>query len=270
MSAEIASEPLATATVALTIWGERFQARITVPAAPTSYSRLLPVFRGLADSLVGVGVDRAEASGEKIACSKGCWACCRQLIGVSPAEARQLRALLDGLPEPVRTRIRNRFETALQRVSEAGLLDRLSSTDTPPPGTLEPFLLEYFHLGIACPFLEDEACTIYDDRPISCREYLVTSDPVHCALPSARTVSCVPIPARVSAALCRIGGRSDDSKRRWVPLLLAPEWAERNPDESPERSGPDLLREFFEELLGESSKLWPTVGEGMGREESGL
>ena len=36
---------------------------------------------------------------------------------------------------------------------------------------------EYFQLGIPCPFLEEESCSIYHDRPITCREYLVTSPP---------------------------------------------------------------------------------------------
>ena len=41
--------------------------------------------------------------------------------------------------------------------------------------------LEYWALKIACPFLENESCSIYKDRPIACREYLVVTDPKHCA-----------------------------------------------------------------------------------------
>ncbi len=55
---------------------------------------------------------------------------------------------------------------------------RASRTKTPSRSARR-----YFHLGIACPFLEDESCSIHADRPISCREYLVTSPAVNCADP---------------------------------------------------------------------------------------
>jgi Fe-S-cluster containining protein len=34
---------------------------------------------------------------------------------------------------------------------------------------------------MACPFLENDSCSIYLDRPIRCREFLVTSDARYCA-----------------------------------------------------------------------------------------
>jgi Fe-S-cluster containining protein len=34
-----------------------------------------------------------------------------------------------------------------------------------------------------CPFLEDESCSIHPDRPLVCREYLVTSPAELCAGP---------------------------------------------------------------------------------------
>jgi hypothetical protein len=35
---------------------------------------------------------------------------------------------------------------------------------------------------------------------------------------------------------------------RWVPLILAPEWAEAHPDDPPPKSGPELLRELLDHL----------------------
>ena len=40
------------------------------------------------------------------------------------------------------------------------------------------------------------------------------------------------------------------SESRWVPLVLALEWNEANPDDPPDRSGPDLLRELIQHLTG--------------------
>lgn len=39
----------------------------------------------------------------------------------------------------------------------------------------------YFALGIPCPFLVDDSCGIHPARPLACREYVVASDPTHCA-----------------------------------------------------------------------------------------
>ena len=38
----------------------------------------------------------------------------------------------------------------------------------------------YFAAGIPCPFLEEERCGVYDERPVVCREYAVTSPPELC------------------------------------------------------------------------------------------
>jgi Fe-S-cluster containining protein len=243
-------EPTATATIALAIQGEQFEARVTVPSGPTSYSTLLPVFRALAEAIVKVGVEHSKGEGKTVSCAKGCGACCRQLVPISATEARGIRALLDGLPEPRQSEIRGRFLAARRRLEEAGLLDRLLSSRSFDPGASEPFGLEYFHLGVPCPFLEEEACSIYEERPIACREYLVTSDPLHCARPSAQTVACVGIASRVSTALCRLD-RKEEPGRSWIPLIVAPEWAERNPSEKPPRPGPDLLRDLIGQLTAE-------------------
>ena len=36
----------------------------------------------------------------------------------------------------------------------------------------------------------------------------------------------------------------------WVPLVVAPEWADAHPDESAARPGPEIVGEFFGTLTG--------------------
>jgi Fe-S-cluster containining protein len=240
-------DKLASATIRFEIDGDRFEAGVTVPAGLVPPSRLLPTFRGLAEALVGVGVEKAAAEGLSISCAKGCGACCRQLVPVSPTEAGAIAELVDRMPPERREVIRRRFADARERVAAAGLLERLTGAVPVDASEYDRFGLEYFRLGIACPFLEDEACSIYEERPIACREYLVTSDPVHCASPSRETVACVRLPARVSNALGRIGP-GGVAGRPWVPLILAPEWAGANPEPPPSRTGPELVEEVVRHL----------------------
>jgi Fe-S-cluster containining protein len=238
-----------TVTIELqfSIGGERVQAKIPVPAGPTRPRIMLPVFQALGDLVVGQAVKAVEQKGQSISCKAGCGACCRQLVPITPTETYNLRDVIEAMPEPRRSEIRARFAEARRKLEEAGLLDRLLKPET-IGSDVRAVGMEYFRLGIACPFLEAESCSIYPDRPIACREYVVTSPAEECAAPAPEKVACVPMPAKVSAAVADLGVTEETRFTRWVPLVLAPEWTESHPEETAERTGPDLLKELFERL----------------------
>src|SRR5262249_59780961 len=85
--------------------------------------------------------------------------------------------------------------------------------------------VRYFLQAIPCPFLEEEACSIYAERPLSCRDYVVTSPPENCSLPTPETVRRVPLAINMWQATHGTV-QSAGAQRPWVPLALAPEWAE--------------------------------------------
>jgi hypothetical protein len=97
--------------------------------------------------------------------------------------------------------------------------------------------------------LEDESCTIHPERPIACREYLVTSPPEHCAHREVGQVEGVKLPASVWTAIARLEPIETGAKSLpWVPLILALEWAEAHPDEPPGQPAADLVRRLFENV----------------------
>ena len=110
---------------------------------------------------------------------------------------------------------------------------------------------EYFRLGIACPFLEEESCSIHPDRPVRCREILVTSPAEHCADPDHNAVHTVETPARASNALMRMDDRAGEPYLHWVPLVLALRWAAAH-DETAPRPGTEWLQRFLQ-MLGKGS-----------------
>jgi Fe-S-cluster containining protein len=225
---------------------------------------MLPVFRSIAEVVIDQGVKKAEAAGEKVSCKKGCGACCRQLVPISEMEARQIRDLVDELPEARRSEVRARFADARRRLQEAGLLDKLEHPERFQDGELRPLGLQYFAQGIACPFLAEESCSIHPERPIACREYLVTSPAEECARPNPESVRCVPLAGKVSNAVIRLAGQRSERFIPWVPLILAPDWAEAHPEEPPPRPGPEFVRAVFENLTGgkvpDSAKVVPESG----------
>jgi Fe-S-cluster containining protein len=237
-----------TASVDLNISGRKLHLEMTLPTAPTRPMKLLPLFQSLADSIVGIGVENAEAAGLRVSCRAGCGACCRQLVPISKTEAHRLREVVDEMPEARRAEILSRFGAAHEKLQAAGLMERLEARGFATKQEAAAFGLEYFAQGIACPFLEAESCSIYPDRPVSCREYLVTSPAENCARPSPQTVRCVPMPGHVSTSLSRLGAPSAAGRAPWVPLILALQWAAGHPDEPPARPGPEVVREVFSRL----------------------
>jgi Fe-S-cluster containining protein len=238
--------------VGMKVWDDDVEMELTLPAAPARLESLLPVFQKVADSLVGLAVERAGAEGRVVSCKKGCGACCRQLVPISEVEARRIGRLVEELPEPRRTEVRARFTRARERLAEAGLLSKLENRQEGfVEGEVASFGLAYFHVGIPCPFLEEESCSIYADRPTVCREYLVTSPAVNCADPKAGLIDKVEPPVRVWTALARAGSTGPPARFiPWVPLVLAPDWASAHPDASEPRPVEEVFRGVFEELAG--------------------
>jgi len=231
-----------------TIQGESFRLafRVTVPAGLAQQRDLLPVARALSDAVVGETGKALEAAGEPIACTRGCAACCRNLIALSEVEARRLRELVLQLPEPRRAALQARFAEARERADSAGLLQKLQAADQWTEADYAALVRTYFDEQIACPFLEAEACSIYAERPIACREYLVTSPAAHCARPGSEGVRRVRLPLPIFNAVARWQvppqGHFLES---WVPLILALEWAEAHPDDPPPKPGLQLLQELL-------------------------
>jgi Fe-S-cluster containining protein len=242
-------EPLVGVEVELGCPEWQMRTTINVTPGPMRVIELLPLANSLSDAVANVGVEAVQKQGEKISCKKGCGACCRQLVPISEVEARRIAEVVDAMPEPRQSEVRARFAAARQRFDQAGMLERLLRPSEWRQDELRTIGLEYFRQGVPCPFLEEESCSIYQDRPTACREYLVTTAPEHCANPTSQSVRCIPLPVRVVPALMRFDPVPPTAKFiRWVPLVLAPEWAESHPDDTAPRPGPELVRQLFDHL----------------------
>ncbi|MDB5292085.1 MAG: hypothetical protein JWL69_3326 [Phycisphaerales bacterium] len=238
------SSPVRTATVELTVNGRRFGLRVTVPDRPVRPAELLPAYRSISEQLTAIAVKDVEGAGFKISCKAGCGACCRQLVPISPIEARELVKVIERMPEPRRTEVRRRFSAVRQALQQAGLLERLADPRHAREG--RALSEEYWRLRLPCPFLENESCSIYPDRPIACREYLVASPAGHCAEPTSVNVRALPLPAGpVPVRIPHHERNADGTPADWVALTLSPDFVASNPSEPPPRPATELVGEFF-------------------------
>jgi Fe-S-cluster containining protein len=236
-------EPLAAGRVTLVIDEATVEVELVVPAGPVLMEAAMPIFQGLSDLYAARGVARAQAEGRTITCRAGCGACCRQLVPVSEPEARDLARLVGAMPEPRRSQVRARFESALAALAPTGLLER---SLRPLAGEAAPLGLAWFAQHVACPFLEDESCSIHPDRPLSCREYLVTSPAVNCEAPASANIEKVALAGDPSVALLKAGRA--ETQNGWLPLTLALRLAAEWPPSRRDLTGPEILREVIARL----------------------
>jgi hypothetical protein len=132
------------------------------------------------------------------------------------------------MPQPRRDEIRRRFAAALARLNESEVLSRDCADPDEYPRFRWPRLPQqrlaaaWFSLQIACPFLEDESCGIYQDRPLVCRELpgdqlgrrLLAVVPRAGAIGSSK-------PVRLGAALARTAAQVAGVSTSTIPLLLS-------------------------------------------------
>ena len=241
--------------VELTIAGRRLRATIPVPPDPVDPTRLLPVLQSLADTMVDHSVRAAAERGRPLSCKAGCGACCKQLVPVSRIEARRIAEVVESMPEPRRSIVRRRFADAIDTIRSAEMLKRLRDAKATDIAELSSLGEQYFRLGIPCPFLENDACSIYADRPLICRQYIVSSDPVHCTDPTAKKVQRINVPGKLGAAAARwdrqlnapaVAEDGDDTP--WVPLVLALEWTATHPAVPPTHTGPQQMQAMMAAL----------------------
>lgn len=252
----MANDEWVTGNVTLNIHGNPLNLEMTVPAFPVKPHRMLPVFQQMANSFVDVSVSAIESIGEKISCKAGCGACCRQPVPISEIEVYQIAELVESMPEPRRSEIKNRFAEGVAHFKKIGWFDSMNKyyrRDEPLESKelakkAMKTVLSYFYEGIPCPFLEDESCSIHQNRPVACREYLVTSPAANCAKPTAETVKIIDLLIKPSKPLAKLGSTGRMKGAGLITLIRALELAETYPEDFPEKPGERWMSEFFTEL----------------------
>lgn len=213
----------------------------TAVGVPTSFvpvASIVPLARRLGEEAVALEEARTRDTGDRISCQKGCAACCRMLVPVSAPEAFALREMIDSLSDERRHAVLQKLNTTRARLEEAGILARLTALgETEHPlsdDEMEPINREYYALRMACPFLDQETCSIYEHRPAACRELLVTTPPELCDDLINNPVRPLPVPIRVGPALALLWSELKQCAPMLIPLPLAVEWAHAHPDEEQE------------------------------------
>lgn len=136
-----------------------------------------------------------------VTCKKGCSACCHINVNVSPREADLMVSFVRS--QNIRLEKNKVLAQADKMPDEFHRLDWETK---------------------ACPFLSDAGeCKVYRFRPLSCRKYLVASDPKICdtrtSMGDPLTVV-DPIMEAFVAAFLTVDGAQTDSRKNMASMLL--------------------------------------------------
>lgn len=241
------------ATLRLTIGDLQIAHRLEVPSGGVPAAAVVPALQGLVNAVVEAAERQSAAAGRVISCRKGCGACCRQLVPVSASEAERLVGLIDAMPSARRAALAGRFAAAADALDRAGLQRTLLDPGRRAGKTDRELSAAYFALKLPCPFLEEESCSIHAERPLVCREYLVTSPAELCMEPAQEGVTPVPVPKVSAAARGLDESRAGiDVSNRWLPLALLLVWAAARPRPAQRRivkhTGPEWMQRFIGRL----------------------
>jgi len=226
-------------------------ASANLPTGQTTLTQLLPIIQNLEDAITGRISEEATHAGAPISCRAGCGACCRQMVPISFFEAETLAEWIGTLAAERQAEIEARFHRALLVLRDAGVIEKILDDQwTLKDEVATQLAIDYFHAGVACPFLEEESCSIHPIRPLACREYLVTSPPALCKDPSVNEVAGVQLPLKLSRVLFAFGQKLSQDRRGWVPLVFLMAWRKggQKPGEFIAGTGKEVLQEFLNQV----------------------
>jgi len=227
-----------------------FAMQVHVPRGPTRLRDIVPI----AQSITQIQGERSIAferkEGREISCKAGCGACCRQLVPISAPEAFRLADHILGLEDHLRDEFLARVDAVESAIEAAGLMQELEGlTIGEPVGDARSLASRYFEKNIACPFLVDESCSVHPERPLVCRDYLVTSPAEFCATPGKNRIRIVPMPPSLSAPLSRVAASFLSSEPVMIPLSIAMRWVDSHADWGFQGwSDRDVMRILLKEL----------------------
>jgi len=197
---------------------------LAAPSGPVEVSGIVPALHALDDALISEATAAVERQGRGVACRLDCTACCYQLVPVTEMEAQYLNKIVDRLPADQGQAVRVRAASAVCRLDAAGLLPELGRIDQLAQVEVESLAIRFFRTQVPCPFLDGGSCLIYEQRPLACREYLVTSERERCEQFGEETVQRLPMPVSLFSHVTRNGRIGSE------PLVLALQRAEHRAD----------------------------------------
>jgi len=236
----------------LDVLDERLRFRIDVAHGQVKLSDIIPLARKISGKIADILIDKHHKDGIEIACRKGCGHCCQShLVPLAVPEAFRLNGY-----------IHSRHRDLRDAMLRSCLLAAQDILDQEPPESFTPPMSEpvdnrsflsnvstwYVSLGVCCPFLSNNVCTIYENRPLACRDYFVRGGSNAC-INADSTTRPLKMPVPMVEVLGQLAGELEGSDIEAVILPLTPVWCEQNADRAERTWSAETVAERFVEIV---------------------
>lgn len=236
------------------VFGEGVELVISVKEERARLADIVPLARAVSSKITGKVGEIVQLSGATIPCGKGCSACCNYLVPLALPEVFRLREEVLQMPLVRQLLIEQGCLSAARRILDKeppALFSELRSAGSADSAAelLSTASRWYSDFELACPFLYRCMCTIYEERPMACREYSVTCCSRACG--GGGEPHGVLIPVRMSEVLGRLASDLEETSVEGLIMPLAMIWADENPQRA-ERTWPArMMVERFVEIVQE-------------------
>jgi len=232
----------------LDLCGKNLHFDISVTSNLVSLEAIVPIARIISDKIADVAVQENLDKGERVPCRQGCTSCCNYLVTASSAE---IFSIVDNMKKNDSS-----FRKYIQR--NALLACKKILKKRPPEfrghNQLNKLSTWYKSLNISCPFIFEGSCSIYDIRPISCREYFITGSSDACKGKSS-AAQVLDLPLSVANILNDLCNQLHDQADTSVILPFFQVWANENNQMNMRKYlAQYLVKKFVELLENQASK----------------
>jgi Fe-S-cluster containining protein len=216
----------------LGILGKEVDFSIAVVKGQATLADIVPLARTICTKITDVVVESICSDGGRIPCRKGCVACCGPyLVPLSVPEALRLNEEISAAPpnqrEPMLRACLLAAHRILNQKPPEPFLDQTTEPSQAGPAELNLVLSWYASLKLPCPFLCKGLCTIYQQRPMACRELFVKDSADACGGEQS-IAEVVQMPVKMPNALAQLASDFEGTTAEAVILPLTPAWYEQN------------------------------------------
>lgn len=203
---------------AIDVYGNEFPLCFGVIEGPSRLVDLVPLAQSISDKLVLTVINHLAANKQYVPCRRGCCACCSYLVALSWPEVFGIQQELLKLSAKHRQRVLRSAFISAKKILNLDVLKKHNINHTIETDQISQW---YSELDLFCPFLSSGMCSIYEKRPLACREHMVVTSPASCRKNGMNDPEIISVPVSVLEALGQLSADLEETEVEAVILPLA-------------------------------------------------
>lgn len=211
------------------VFGKELDFAINVTGREAALSDIVPAARKISNKITNAIVQGLNEDDINVPCRKGCCSCCSSLIPMPVPEVFRMREELLSMPNKSSNRIlRRSINSAVRILKKTNRSEYLKDFSKPGKNNVNDLNKWYGELHEVCPLLSGGVCLLYEQRPIACREHIVTGTADLCRQDKLSKPNVVSMRVSVVEALGEMAGEIEGTEVEAIMLPFAQAWVQDN------------------------------------------